>query len=154
MAWFSRFSEKHKCFLTVETSQPLSSPAPSQWVAARASAPTRCPRQNLNHCSRVIHTRERPIDTTSSSLLPVRGVEREPTSVEKDTHERPQRATNLHPAGAPVAELLEAQHPSSAHMRAEKFISSVPKHQPLLDALDHGQHSWVSDVGQTNAMRT
>ena len=45
-------------------------------------------------------------------MLLVRRVEREPASVKQDTHDRPHGATNLHPAGTPVTELLEAQHPT------------------------------------------
>ena len=72
-------------------------------------------RQNLNQFSRVTHTRERPVDTFTSSLLPpVRGVERELTSVKKDTNDRAHGAADLHPPGVPVAEVLEAQPPSSA----------------------------------------
>ena len=88
------------------------------------------PRQDLNKLSRVTHTREGPVDTFTKSPLPVRGVEWEPASVKVDTHDRPHGATNLRPAGAPVAELLEP--PSSAHARADKLISTVP----LLDALN------------------
>ena len=77
-------------------------------------------------------------------------MDREPTTVQKDTHDRPRDAVNLRPAGAPVAELLEAQPPSSAHARADNFIGVVPKHQPLFDALNPGLHGGVRVVGQTH----
>ena len=73
-------------------------------------------------------------------------VRRQPDAL-KDTHDRPHRASNLNPARAPVAELLEAQQPSSAHARADQFISVVQKHQPLLVALNPGKDGWVSIVG-------
>ena len=86
------------------------------------------------------------------NLFPVRGVERESTNVKKDTHDHAHRAANVHPAGAPVAELLEAQPPSSAQARADTFIGVVPKHQPLLDAFNPGQHSRVPFVVAPIAM--
>ena len=81
-------------------------------------------RQQLKQFSRVLDTRERPIDTLSASLLPVRGVELESASVKQDTHD-PRGTTNPHP-GTPVMELLEVQPPGSAHARAEKFFGVVP----------------------------
>ena len=44
MAWFSRVSKNRKCCLMMDTSQPLSKPAPSQWVAARAQCTERMSR--------------------------------------------------------------------------------------------------------------
>ena len=81
-------------------------------------------RQQLKQFSRVLDTRERPIDTLSASLLPVRAVELESTSVKQDTHD-PHGTTNPHP-GTPVMELLEVQPPGSAHARAKKFFGVVP----------------------------
>ena len=45
-------------------------------------------RQDLNQFSRVTHTRERPIHTFTTSLLPVRGMERAAT-IKEDTHDPP-----------------------------------------------------------------
>ena len=81
-------------------------------------------RQQLKQFSRVLDTRERPIDTLSASLLPVRGVELESASVKKDTH-NPHGTTNPHP-GTPVMELLDVQPPGCAHARAKKFFGVVP----------------------------
>ena len=80
-------------------------------------------RQDLNQLSRFTHTRERPVHTFTTSLFSIRWMESEPaTSIKEDTHDRPHGATNLHRTGAPVAEHLEAEPPSSAHARADIFI--------------------------------
>ena len=73
----------------------------------------------LNHLRRATHSRERPKNPVYPCLLPFR--------ITKNTLDRPHQATNLHPAGAPVTELFEAQTPSSAHAHADKFISVVQK---------------------------
>ena len=143
MAWFSRFSKKRQRCLMMETSQSFAKPAPRTGPVHQQDVP----RQNLNHFSRVTHTRGRPVHTFS--LLPARGVKRKPTSVKKNTPDRPHGTTSLHPTGAPIAELLEAEPPSSAHARADIFIRLLPKHQPLLDALYPCLQGWVGIAGQT-----
>ena len=94
MAWFSRFLKKNKCCLLMETS--LSSARSRAGPVYRKDVT----RQNPNQLGRVTHTRERPVHSFTPSLPPVRGVERKPTSVKKNTHDRPHRATKLHPEGA------------------------------------------------------
>ena len=127
----------------METSQSFAKPAPRTGPVHQQDVP----RQNLNHFSRVTHTRGRPVHTFS--LLPARGVKREPICVKKNTPDPPHGTTSLNPTGAPVAELLEAEPPSSAHARADIFIRLLPKHQPLLDALHPCLHGWVGIAGQT-----
>ena len=105
------------------------------------------PRQDVNLFSRVNHTRERPVNPVSSHLLPVRGVKREPTSVIEHTHDRPHGATRSFRRGA-----VEAQPPSSAHSGDDKFVSAVPKHQPLRETLDPGLHGWVRIMEQAMTM--
>ena len=78
------------------------------------------PRQHLDPQSPVKDSE----DPFTTSLLPVREVQREPSSVEQDTHDRPHGAKHVHPAGTPFAELPEAQPPSSAHARAKKLVGT------------------------------
>ena len=131
------FLEKSQMLFDDGDAAPSLQPAKSQSVAARAQCTDRVSRDRT-----CIISAESPPSCTiskprSPSLLPVRGVKREPTSV--NTHDRRRRATSLHPAGAPVAEPLEAQPPSSAYARADN-ISALRKHQPLLGALHHCLH--------------